>query len=76
MKRIYILTTCIGSIQDIFVGVFDDAEKLKTEMHGYDSNEILVRVYDITEKGIMIERGTAHCADALILDDTVIFELY
>lgn len=76
MKRIYVLTTCIESIQDIFVGVFDNVEELKAEMNGFDPNDILVHVYDITENGTVVEKGTAHCVDALVLDDTVIVELY
>ena len=75
MKRIYVLTTGFGSVEDVFVGVYDNTEKLKREMNGYDPNEIRVYVYDITENGTMVERGTAYCASSLILDDTVIVEL-
>lgn len=76
MKRIYVLTTGFGSVEDVFVGVYDDAEKLKREMNGYEPNEIRVYVYDIAENGTMIERGVAYCASSLVLDGTVIFELY
>lgn len=76
MKRIYVLTTGWDSVEDVFIGVYDDTEKLKREMKGYDSNDIRVYVYDITEDGTMIERGIASCVSALILDDTVIVELY
>jgi hypothetical protein len=75
MKRIYVLTCGAEYVEDVFVGVYDDTEKLKREMNGYDPNEIRVYIYDITENGTMIERGTAYCADALVLDDTVIVEL-
>lgn len=75
MKRIYVLTTDCGSVEDIFVGVYDDTEKLKREMMGYDPNEILVYVYDITKDGTMINRGTAYCNSSLILDGNVIVEM-
>lgn len=75
MKRIYVLTTGWGSVEDVFVGVFDDTEKLKKEMNGHDPNDIRVYVYDITENGTMVERGTAYCTNSLILDDTVIVEM-
>lgn len=75
MKRIYVLTTSSDYVEDIFGGVFDDTEKLKKEMRGYDPNDICVYVYDITEEGIMVERGAAYCASTLILDDTVIVEM-
>lgn len=75
MKRIYVLTTGWGSVEDDFVGVFDDTEKLKREMNRYDLDEICVYVYDITENGTMVERGAAHYASGLVLDDTVIVEM-
>ncbi len=75
MKRIYVLTTDHGSIKDILVGVYDDTEKLKRAMNGFDPNDILVYVYDIGEDGTMVERGAAYCASVLVLDDTVIVEM-
>lgn len=75
MKRIYVMTCGAEYVEDVFVGVFDDTEKLKEEMMDYDPNEILVYVYDITEDGTMIERGTAYCNSSLILDGNVIVEM-
>lgn len=75
MKRIYVLTCCEEYVEDVFVGVYDDTEKLKREMNGYDADEICVYVYDITENGTIVERGVAHCASSLILDGTVIVEM-
>ena len=71
MKRIYVLTTA----EDVFVGVYDDTEKLKKEMNGYDYDDIRVHVYDIDEDGTMINRGTAYCNNSLILDGNVIVEM-
>lgn len=76
MKRIYVLITCTDTVEDIFVGVFDNVEELKREMRGFDSGYNLVRVYDITENGTMVERGTARYTEAFVLNDTVLFELY
>lgn len=75
MKRIYVLTCGAEYVEDVFVGVYDDTEKLKREMNGYDPNEIRVYVYDIGEDGTMVERGTAYCASTLVLDGTVIVEM-
>lgn len=77
MKRIYVLTVGYESVrEDVFFGIFDDIEKLKREMKSYDLDDIHVYVYDITEDGTMIEKGEAYCTEALVLDDTVIVELY
>lgn len=75
MKRIYVLTCGAEYVEDVFVGIYDDTEKLKKEMNGYDPNDIRVYVYDITESGVMVERGTAYCASTLVLDGTVIVEM-
>lgn len=75
MKRIYVLTCGAEYTDDVFIGVYDDTEKLKREINSYDPNEICVYVYDFTENGTMVERGRAYCTRSLILDGTVIVEL-
>ncbi len=51
MKRFYILTTYV---EDIFLGIYDDAEKLKETIKIFnDLYELHIYVYDITESGII-----------------------
>ena len=49
MKRFYILTTYV---EDIFLGFFDDVEKLKTAISNC-LDEVHIYVYNTTENGIV-----------------------